>query len=213
MQTLQEWEKWVISESDYKNHRRFTLRCISKGIIPVNVRLKSSSINCSRRAREIIYRSEKLLLQDRVKCINGILWNNEGKLERRSRLSALVTTTTTTTTKDRCIEFINKVREARYVKVKNRQVNKFNRLLAKSGNGSEINTQSSNNNNQSQVVNSNRHQSEAINSNSSNRNQLQTSGANNKGVINLSNTPLTPVQECLLAKAPNYAIVPNPILM
>ena len=66
---------------------------------------------------EIIYRAEKQLLQDRVKCINGILCNNEGKLERsRSRLLDFVTTTTTT--KDRCMEFINKVREARFTKMK-----------------------------------------------------------------------------------------------
>ena len=57
--TLREWEKWVIMESDYKNHRRFTLRCISKGIILVSVRLKSTSINSSTKTREIIYRAEK----------------------------------------------------------------------------------------------------------------------------------------------------------
>ena len=44
-----------------------------------------------------------------------------------SRLLSLVTTTS----KDRCREFINKVREARFIKIKNRDVNKFNRLVAK----------------------------------------------------------------------------------
>ena len=38
---------------------------------------------------------------------------------------------TTITSKDRCIEFIIKVREARFIKIKNKQVNKFNRLVAK----------------------------------------------------------------------------------
>ena len=28
--------------ADFKNHRRFLLRCISKGIIPVSVKLKSN---------------------------------------------------------------------------------------------------------------------------------------------------------------------------
>ena len=140
--------------------------------------------------------------------MNGILWANEGKIERsRSRLLALETPTTT---KDRCIEFINKVRESRYIKVKNRQVNKFNRLVAKSGNGREINAQSSNNSNQSQAVNSNRNQLEAVNTN---RNQMQTAGVNNKWVINLSNTPLTSAQESLIAKGPNYAIAPKSPLM
>ena len=76
-QLLQEWEKWVIKDSDNKNHRRFTLRCISKNLIPVCVRLKSTSNSRSRRAKEIIHRAEKQLLQDRIKCINGILHDNE----------------------------------------------------------------------------------------------------------------------------------------
>ena len=106
----------MIKESNYKNHRRFTLRCISKGIIPASVRLKSTSNSRSRRAREIIYRAEKQLLLDRVKCINGILHNNKGKLDRsRSMMLPLLTTTTA---KGRCKEFINKVREFRFTKIK-----------------------------------------------------------------------------------------------
>ena len=115
LEALQELQKWVIKESDYKNHRRFTLGCINKGIIPVSVRLKSTSKSRSKRAKEIIYRAEKQLLQDRIKCINGILGDNKGKLDRsRLRLLSLVTTTT----KDRCIEFINKVREVSFIKIK-----------------------------------------------------------------------------------------------
>ena len=98
----------------------------------MNLKLRLTSINISNRARPIIQRAEKQLLQDRVKCINVILQDNEGKLDRcRSRMLSLVTTTTS---KDRCIEFINKVREARFIKIKNRQLNKFNRLVAKNGN-------------------------------------------------------------------------------
>ena len=95
---------------------------------------------------EIIYRAEKQLLQDRVKCINGILQDNESKLDRnRSRLLSLMTTITT---RNMCIEFTNKVRKSRFTKIKNRQVNKFNRLVAKSRNGTEINAHSRNISNQ-----------------------------------------------------------------
>ena len=73
LHVVQEWEKWEIKDSDYKNHRRFTLRCISKDLIPVSVRLKSKSSSRSRRAIEIIHKAEKQLLQDRIKCINYIL--------------------------------------------------------------------------------------------------------------------------------------------
>ena len=40
-------------------------------------------------------------------------------------------------------------------------------------------------------------------------NQTQTCNTNNKWVINLSNTPLTPAQESLLAKGLNFAIAPQ----
>ena len=43
-----------------------------KYLIPVSVRLKSASNSRSTRGKEIINRGEKQLLQERIKCINGI---------------------------------------------------------------------------------------------------------------------------------------------
>ena len=90
---------------------------------------------------------------------------------------------------DRCTELINKVRESRVINIRDRQVNKFNRLASKSisdrGRG-------------------------AIAQPIANINQLPaSSNNNNKWVINSSNTPLTHVQESLLSKGPYYAIVPK----
>ena len=34
-------EKTVLKISDYKNHRRFLVRCLSKGVIPVSLKLKN----------------------------------------------------------------------------------------------------------------------------------------------------------------------------
>ena len=66
---------------------------------------------------------------------------NEGKLDRwRSRMLSLVTKTS----KERSIELINKVREARFIKIKKRQVNKINRLVAKNGNDRNINSRKGN---------------------------------------------------------------------
>ena len=42
LQLLQLWEKGVIRECNYRNHRRFTLRCISKDLVPVSVKLRSA---------------------------------------------------------------------------------------------------------------------------------------------------------------------------
>ena len=78
---------------EYSSRGRFTLGCLSKDLIPVSARLKTM-IN-TRRARQIIHKAERQLLQDRVQGMNDILWDNKIKLDRcRSRLSSIVTTTT-----------------------------------------------------------------------------------------------------------------------
>ena len=68
-------------------------------------------------------------IQDRVKSINGILCDTEVKVDScGSRLSSMVTSSTMV----RCIEFINKVRELGFIKVRDRQANKFHILVGKS---------------------------------------------------------------------------------
>ena len=139
---LWEWEKWEI-----KDLQRFILRCICKDLIPVSVRHKSTSNRRSRRAKEIIHRAEKQLLQDRAKGINGILCENTIKLDRcRSRLLSLVTTTM-----GKCTDFINKVGEVRFIKIRDRQINKFNRLMGNKDGNLPHNPVA--NNNQSQAQN------------------------------------------------------------
>ena len=44
--------KGVIRESDYKNHRTFTLKCISKDLVLVSVKLKSYGSKLSQGARK-----------------------------------------------------------------------------------------------------------------------------------------------------------------
>ena len=78
--------------------------------------------------KQIIHKAKRQLLQDRVKGINSVLQDNTLRLHRcRSVLVSLVTSTTM----DKCTNFINKVRESRYIKVRDRQMNKFNRLMGK----------------------------------------------------------------------------------
>ena len=140
---LQEWESLEIKESDYRNHKKFTLRYLSKDLTPVSVRLKST-IN-TRITKQIMHRAERQLLQDRVTGINGIFWDNAMKLHRsRPRLSSIVTTTM-----EKFTDFIKKVREFRFIKVEDRQVNKLNRLMGNKDR--ELTTQLLVNNNQLQV--------------------------------------------------------------
>ena len=103
-----------------------------------------------------------------------------------------------------CSKFIQKVREDRFIKIKDRQVKKFNRLGNKSS-GSSIANASNNNSSRS----NNQVQALENNSNSSN-NHLQVE-INSKWVINVSKTPLTKAQQSELAKGSNFAIVPNKI--
>ena len=115
-------------------------------------------------------------------------------------MASLVTNTTDI---EKCSKFNNKVREDRFFKVRERQVNKLNRLDSKSNNNSISHHNRAIDNDQVQALdNSN-------NTNSGN-NQLQQ-GKINKQVVNLSKILLTECQESLLAKGPNFAIAPNKI--
>ena len=114
--------------------------------------------------------------------MNGILCDNEIKLDRcRSRLLLLVTIMTM----EKCTDFINKIRECRFIKVRDRQVNKFNRLMESKDR--ELTAQPL-----------------------ANHNQLQAQNNSNKWVVNLSSTPLAQFQESPFSKGPNYAVAPNP---
>ena len=174
---LWEWEILQIKDSDYSNHCRFTLRCLSKDLIPVSVRLKST-IN-TRRAKQIIHKAERQFLQDRIKTTNGILWDNSVRIDRcRLRLAYLVTSTTM----EKYTNFINKVRECRFSKVKDKQLHKFHRLIGKEKDR-DLTAQPP-----------------------ANSTQPPAQSNCNKWVINLSSIPLSQAKESFLAKGPNYTV-------
>ena len=62
---LRDWEMLQISDCNYRNHRIYTLRCISKGLIPVSIRLKTTIRR--EKTRKIIRKRD--LLQARVKSL------------------------------------------------------------------------------------------------------------------------------------------------
>ena len=124
------WEKLRIRASEYKNHRIFTLRCLHNDLIPVSIKLKSTLK--STRANKILRKAEKDLLQARIKTINFILDNTSKQLEEcRSKLATIISTQRLR----ECQDFVDKVSEIRFNKVKERQLNKFNLLtIRKEGN-------------------------------------------------------------------------------
>ena len=195
LQQLQLWEKNVLRASDYRNHRIFTLKCISHNLVPVSVKLKSSCSKISSSARKIIEKAERQLMQDRVRSINRTIEEIDNNISNnKTRLASLVTRADL----NRCGKFINKAREDRYVRVKAGQVRKFHILCSKSKQYKANNNNSQNG--LSQGVNANRqggsNNNRLDNNNSSNNNnnsQLQDKN-NNKWVINLSSISLTEAQ-------------------
>ena len=130
------WEKLKIRASDYRNHRIFTLRCLHSDLIPVSIKLKSTIK--SARAKQILRKAEKELLQARIKSINFILDSTSQQLEEcRSKLAAIISTQKLR----ECQDFVDKVSENRFNKVKQRQINKLNLLTTKKeGNITRSNT-------------------------------------------------------------------------
>ena len=123
---LRDWERLRLRALDYKNHRIFTLRCVHKDLIPVSIKLISTLK--TERAKKIVRKAEKDLLQARVKAINSILDNIWKQTELcRSQLASILSTQRLR----ECQGFIEKVGEIRFTKVKQRQLNKFNNLLNK----------------------------------------------------------------------------------
>ena len=112
--------------SDYKNHRIFSLRCLHKELTPVSIKLKSTL--ATSKARQIIKKAEKDLLQARVKAINNILDQVSRQMEEcRAKLAAIISAERL----EECQDFINKVSKIRFIKVRQRQINKFNHLVTK----------------------------------------------------------------------------------
>ena len=123
---LREWERLQLRTSDYKNHRIFSLRCIHQELIPVSIKLKSTLD--TPKARQIIRKAEKDLLQARIKAINNILVQVEKEIQDcRTKLASIISQERL----EQCQGFINKVSELRFNKVKQRQINKLNYLVAK----------------------------------------------------------------------------------
>ena len=123
----------------------------------------------------------------------------------KSRLFSIVTNTTI---QQKYTELIDKVREVRFIRVRDRQVSKFNRLLhTNTSNGNLEGRQQS-----PQLANNNQTTNSQMQSHTCVHNiQVQGSSSSNinqgtKWVVNLSKVSLTPAQESLLSMGPNFAL-------
>ena len=103
--------------ANFQNHRRFSLRCLKRGVIPVSIRLKTNIKTI--RGLEIIRKTERKLLNECIRSINNSLelyiyerCSIVQQLEERLGHSNLL---------EECQEFINRVIECRHQRVMTRQ--------------------------------------------------------------------------------------------
>ena len=70
---FRKWENTTKKMVDYRNHRRFMLKCIKASITPVSCKLKLPPSFRSNKSYQIIHKAEKQLLYECIRNINGIL--------------------------------------------------------------------------------------------------------------------------------------------
>ena len=168
--------------ADFQNHRRFSLRCLKRDVIPVSIRLKTNIKTI--RGLEIIRKTERKLLNECIRSINNSL--ELYMYERGSIIQQLEERLGQSNLLEECQDFINRVIECRHQRVMTRQKRKFE-LLCQCKTGGCSNKED--------------HVDGA-----------QTSDTNSpysKWVINLSDTPLTEAQTRLLSHGPKFAIIPR----
>ena len=124
-------------------------------------------------------------MQDRVRGINSTIQaSKDNSNHNKTRLVSIVTQVDL----DRCVSFIEKVRDDRFNKVKDRQVRKFD-ILSNKNKPNQGSNHSSNNNNNGPTQGGNV-------ASLDNNNQSASEEDINKWVINLSKTELTSAQKC-----------------
>ena len=174
---LQLWEKYTIRLSDYKNHRIFMLRCITKNFVPFSIKLKLDKSKLSQGGWKIIKKAERQLLQDRVRCSNKPIEDKGHNINNnKTRLVSMVTSAEDL---EKCSKFIEKVKVVRFNKIKHRQVRKFSNLLNKNralDNNSQVNLARQDSN----ATRHNRQASNAGDSNSNNNNNNNNNSDSNR---------------------------------
>ena len=98
--------------ADFSNHRRFSISCLKVGSTPVSCKLKNTIR--TPRHYDIIRKAERQLPNERISCINNTLYicGTKGDMCYNKLLCVLYRDTL-----QECWAFINRVMEARHVKV------------------------------------------------------------------------------------------------
>ena len=106
--------------ANYRNHRRFSTKCLKQEVIAVSMKLKTS-IHTTK-ASEIIRRAEKRLLNECIRSINNMI---EICMYKRDTYFHQLEGVLDQNTLEECQSFIKRVIECRYRRVLDRQKAKF----------------------------------------------------------------------------------------
>ena len=127
---LRKWEITVKKMADYRNHRRFRLKCIKTSITPVSCKLKNPLK--TNRSYEIIHKAEKQLLYERIRNIyNTLEMFAKNRSKYYSCLKNMINQHDQDSDIEKCILFINKIKEHMHSKIKEKHINKFKCLYFK----------------------------------------------------------------------------------
>ena len=125
--TFRKWEIIVKKMADYRNHRRFMLKCIKASITPVICKLKNPLSYKSSRSYQIIHKAKKQLLYECIRNISNILATLDKQREDQYK-KFKDTIFNHEQDLDRCRLFINRIKEHRHDKIKNKHIEKFEKL-------------------------------------------------------------------------------------
>ena len=131
---FRKWEIIVKKMVDYRNHRRFIIKCIKASITLISCKLKNPLLYKSSRSYQIIHKAEKQLLYEKIRNINSILTTLD-KQRGKHYQEFKDTLNQNNSDHEQCLEksmtFINRIKEHRHDKIKKKHINKFKNCTLK----------------------------------------------------------------------------------
>ena len=209
VKTFRQWEELEMKMAEFKNHRRFILRCLSKGLVPVSIKLKSTVK--TPKGIYIVRKVQRMLMNEKIRSINNMITMLNCQIYTYMNiLKGMINKEVM----EECHEFINHRRERRHSKTLERQKKKFDQLWQKNtgGHPNNQNGRDGCHHSLSTEVTSTEHLPEAttaIRPETITPEVTSATAVNNnrvKWVHNLSKTPLTDMQDKALAHGPNFVI-------
>ena len=116
--------------ADFQNHQRFTLRCLSKEIIPVSIKLKTTVK--TPKGIYIVRKAERMLMNERIRLINNMITMFRWQIDTCiNGLGSCIEMEAM----EECHRFISLRRERRHKNTLERQTKKFNLLWQRNTGG------------------------------------------------------------------------------